>query len=134
MIAPFEIALCRAGFRQRKTLVDDDLKLVLLHELQNLIELLEVFRLRLEIIGNREARRLAAVGKRRRSVGKRAKRAADGNQSAGGSQGLQTLLINFAADHFQYDIDAAVIRHAHDFLPEIMRVTDNRGVDVVLEM
>jgi hypothetical protein len=32
---------------------------------------------------------------------------------------LQALLINFAADHFQHDINAAIICHAQDFRQKI---------------
>src|SRR5215475_13372390 len=50
VLATFEIPLGGARFRQGKAFADHDLKLFLLDELQNLVELFEIFRLCLEII------------------------------------------------------------------------------------
>ena len=58
VIPSFEIALRRAGFRQRKTFADHHLKFLLRYEFENLVELFEIFRLGFQIIRYRKARRL----------------------------------------------------------------------------
>ena len=62
VLAPFEIALRRAGFRQRKTFTDDDLELLIRHQFEDVIELLEIFRLGFQIIRYRETSRFTSFG------------------------------------------------------------------------
>src|SRR5262245_56844376 len=78
MLAAFEITLRGAGFRERKTLADNHLKPFLLDQPLNLVELLKIFGVCLEMVGNRKPRRLASLGQTWRGVGNRAEGAANG--------------------------------------------------------
>src|SRR5688500_5842787 len=106
MPAPLEIALRLSRLRQREALVDGHLEFLFCHELENLVELLKIFRLCLQIVGDGKTRRLASLRQVGRRVGNRAERAADREETASGSKRLKTLLIDLAADHFQYNVDA----------------------------
>ncbi len=104
VLASFEIALRRAAFRQGKTFTDDDLELLIRHQFENVIELLEIFRLGFQIIRYRETSRFPSFGQDRRRIRNSAEGAADGKQPAARRERLQALLINVAADHFEHHV------------------------------
>src|SRR5262245_56495741 len=62
MLAAFEITLRGACFREGKTLADNHLKLFFLDQPLNLVELLKIFGVCLEMVGNRKPRGPASLG------------------------------------------------------------------------
>src|SRR5690349_18093436 len=120
VFAAFEIALRGAGFRQRECLVDHHFKLSIADQLQNLVELFEVFGLVLQVVGDREACRFATFAQYRGFIRDRSKCAPNGNQPTSWRECLQALLVDLAADHLEHDIRTAPVCFLHDLRQKIM--------------